>query len=296
MPQQANLIHETSDTTGTGNFTLTAVAQRFSAAFGTGAGNTFDYFIVNREAVEWERGIGYMSDANTLVRDTVIESSNSNAAVNFSAGTKDVANDVPAAEQLRSTSNLSDIDDASTARGNLGLAIGTNVQAHDADLDALAALSGTGLLARTAANTYAERTIQGGDGIDLTNGNGVSGNPSLAVDSTVARLNAENQALTGGAVVTSKSLGTQSSGTLTLDMGDRPLQHYTNGGAHTLAPGTNAGSILLDITNNASAGAITTSGFTFVSGDSFTTTNGHKFRCHVSVGNAGSLLDVRAMQ
>jgi hypothetical protein len=111
-----------------------------------------------------------------------------------------------------------------------------------------------------------------------------------------AQLDVEDQVLTGGARVTSKSLGTQTTGTLTLDPGDRPMQHYTNGGAHTLAPGSNTGSLFLDITNNGSAGTITTSGWTKVSGDSFTTTNGHKFRCSCSIGNAGSLLNVQAMQ
>jgi len=111
-----------------------------------------------------------------------------------------------------------------------------------------------------------------------------------------ASLDTEDQVLSGGVIVTSKDLGTKTTGTVTPDPGDRPMQHYVNGGAHTLAPSANVGSYLLDITNNASAGAITTSGFTFVTGDAFTTTNGHKFRCHISIGAAGSLLQVQALQ
>lgn len=118
----------------------------------------------------------------------------------------------------------------------------------------------------------------------------------FAQGAQLANLGLEDQTVAGGAGVTSKSLGTVSSGTLTLDMGDRPLQHYTNNGAHTLAPGAVTGSCVLDITNGASAGATTTSGFTKVGGDSLDTTNAHKFRCVVVVGNAGSSLTAIAMQ
>lgn len=105
MPAPANLVHQISTTTGTGNFTLSAVngKQSFATAFGTGVTtDVFDYFISNEGAAEYERGTGHMSDSTTLVRDTVIESTNSNLAVSFSAGAKNVVNDIPALNQYRS--------------------------------------------------------------------------------------------------------------------------------------------------------------------------------------------------
>ena len=103
MPAPGDLIHQQSTSTGTGNITLTAVngKRTFNDEFGTGGTNKFDYFISNQAAAEWERGTGHLSASTTLVRDTVLASSNANAAVNFSAGTKDIANDVPAALQVR---------------------------------------------------------------------------------------------------------------------------------------------------------------------------------------------------
>ena len=103
MPAPGDLIHQQSTSTGTGNITLSVVngKRTFNDEFGTGGTNKFDYFISNQAAAEWERGTGHLSASTTLVRDTVLASSNANAAVNFSAGTKDIANDVPAALQVR---------------------------------------------------------------------------------------------------------------------------------------------------------------------------------------------------
>ncbi len=99
MTQIANLVHETSTTTGTGDLTLANVngKQPFNTAFGNGStADVFHYFISNRSAAEWERGTGHLSAASTLVRDTVSEGTNGTSAVNFSAGTKDVTSDQPA--------------------------------------------------------------------------------------------------------------------------------------------------------------------------------------------------------
>ena len=111
----------------------------------------------------------------------------------------------------------------------------------------------------------------------------------------MASLTATGQVLTGGVIPTPDDLGTQTSGTLTLNPGNGPLQRYINNGAHTLAPGSNNGSLLLQVTNGASAGAVTTSGFTKVVG-SFTTTNGDDFMCSVVVNNGFSLLTIQALQ
>jgi hypothetical protein len=88
---------------------------------------------------------------------------------------------------------------AANARTNLGVAIGTDVQAYDADLAAIAALSTNGLLAKTNSGTAATRTVTAGTGLSVTNGDGVSGNPTVAIDATVVTL-------TGSQTLTNKTL------------------------------------------------------------------------------------------
>lgn len=68
---------------------------------------------------------------------------------------------------------------ASDARTNLGLTIGSDVQAYDADLAAIAGLSTTGFLTRTGSNTWALRDFTVGARLAITNSAGVAGNPSL---------------------------------------------------------------------------------------------------------------------
>jgi hypothetical protein len=86
----ADRVRDTTTTTGTGTVTLSGTAptgyQNFSVI---GNANT-TYYTINAGS-QWEVGIGtYSSTGPTLARTTVLESSNANALVNFSVGTKDV--------------------------------------------------------------------------------------------------------------------------------------------------------------------------------------------------------------
>lgn len=88
----ADRVRDTSTSTGTGAFTVTGSApagyRTFSAVCATS--DTFFYAIQHQTSNEWEVGLGTYSASNQITRTTVLSSSNSNAAVNFSAGAKDV--------------------------------------------------------------------------------------------------------------------------------------------------------------------------------------------------------------
>ena len=84
-------VKETSTTTGTGNVTLLGAESGFQAFSVFANNDTFLYAIVHRTSAEWEVGLGtYVSATPAIARTTIFESSNADAAVNFSAGTKDV--------------------------------------------------------------------------------------------------------------------------------------------------------------------------------------------------------------
>lgn len=78
-------------TKSTGRAALRLSGEAFYKAFGTGGSDMFLYHIRHTNKDEWETGAGHLSDAGTLVRDTVIASSVS-GTVDFSPGGKIVVN------------------------------------------------------------------------------------------------------------------------------------------------------------------------------------------------------------
>ena len=88
-------VRETTTTTGTGNVALGGAVvgfQSFNSAFGTSATTNLFIYVLVDSTNQWEVGEGHLSASTTLVRDTVIASTNSNAAINIAAGTTQVFN------------------------------------------------------------------------------------------------------------------------------------------------------------------------------------------------------------
>lgn len=104
--------------------------------------------------------------------------------------------------------------------------------------------------------------------------------------------------LTVGYTVTPNNVGTVTTGTTTLNPALGQLQYMTNNGASTIASPASDCEIDLLITNSASAGSLTLTGFTVGSstGSALTTTNTSKFIMSVRRINSISTYSIYALQ
>lgn len=139
-------VQETSTTTGTGTLTLGgAVTGALDFDSQLASADTTHYAI--EDGVDLEVGIGTFTPPSTLTRDTVLYSTaGAGVKVNWGAGTRNVIGGLPGAE----ISSLLDPAD------------------------------GVGFLSRTAARTYAARTLTADRGVRLTNPGGVGGDPVIS--------------------------------------------------------------------------------------------------------------------
>lgn len=169
----ADRCKETSNTTGTGTITLAGAVdqfQSFTVAF-PGASTVVQYAIVGQGTTEWEVGEGtFTASGTTLSRDVIKSSSNAGAAVNFSAGTKDVFATATAAHLLAAvlgpasaTDNAIAIYDSTT--GKLIKVTVLIVDPTTGDIQGPAAgFAITGGTATTADLTFKTTTGVGGSG------------------------------------------------------------------------------------------------------------------------------------
>ena len=127
----ADRVRETTTTTGTGTITLAGAVTNFET-FTANLSNsdTTYYSIVDNTNGDFEVGLGtFTASGTTLARTTIIASSNSNSAVNFGSGTKDVFITIPASKMI-----VKDASGNVSIDGDVTIADGSNdfdVASHD---------------------------------------------------------------------------------------------------------------------------------------------------------------------
>ena len=180
-------VKETTTTTGTGTLSLDGAATGFETFSGAlGNTSTTYYAIASQNNGDFEVGIGTVG-AGTLARTTVISSSNSDALVNFSAGTKDVFCTLPASKAviLDSSGNIVANNGSNlTALNATQLTSGTVPDARfPATLpalngSALTALNASNLASGTVANARLDAQLQDVAGLATTAGKVIQGDGS----------------------------------------------------------------------------------------------------------------------
>ena len=161
---------------------------------------------------------------------------------------------------------------AATARTNLGLVIGTNVQAWDADLDAIAALAGTsGVLKKTATNTWSLDTatyLSANQTITLSGDASGSGTTSITV--TLA-----NSGVTA-ATYTFATVTVDAKGRITAASGNTPVTSFS-AGTTGLTPSTGT------------TGAVTLAGTLTVANGGTGSTTAAGARTNLGLGTAATM-------
>ena len=108
-------------------------------------------------------------------------------------------------------------------------------------------------------------------------------------------LQVSDQILVGGTQIAPLALTT---GSVTLDPGQRPQQYIANTGAFTITAPSADGNMLLQVENGVGAGAVTFIGFTNSAntGEPLDTVNGHKFVVSIWRIHGVSSYTVKALQ
>lgn len=100
----ADRVQETTTTTGTGSYTLAGATTGFQAFDSVLSSSDTTYYTAT-DGTDWEVGIGTFTSPSTLARTTILSSSNSNAAVNWTAGEKNVFITYPAGSAVFTDGN-----------------------------------------------------------------------------------------------------------------------------------------------------------------------------------------------
>lgn len=180
MASYADRVHETTTTAGTGTYSLEgAVAGLRTFIDGVGTGATVTYTVEN--GADWEIGQGVVTTGSpaTLTRASILKSSNSNSAVNWSAGSKNVYL-VASAERLvindkdNTLNGRTFIPDGSLTSPSIAFGTDTDVGLYRAGSNSMAVSIGTG---STVPPLQVSGQNNGSTGVEIAGSN--SGNPEI---------------------------------------------------------------------------------------------------------------------
>jgi len=251
-----NRVRETTSTTGTGAVTLAGAVDGFQTfAAGIGNSNTTYYAISLNTANEWEVGLGTLNgDSSTLTRTTVLESSNSDSAVDFAAGSKEVFCTLPSEKAIYLDGSDAQVggfaslaaDSSPQLGGELDVVTYDIVSTSNADIDIIPNGTGDVNLGADAVqigdnDANATLTTQGTGDLILNTNNGTNAGNVTLLDGANGNIN----------------LAPNGTGEIVVGAGDT-AGDITSSGAYDLIidtnTGTNAGNITL---SNGANGAIT---------------------------------------
>lgn len=223
-------VKETSTTTGTGAFSIGNAVTGFDTfADGVGNSNTTYYCIAHQDQDEFETGLGTLNgDSSTLTRTTVISSSNSDSAVNFSSGTKDVFCTLPASKLIFEDGS-NDVAFGGAVTGITNLTASGELDAATLDISGNADIDGTlETDALTIGGTSIGSIYAGLSGATFTGNIEIdvaSGDPAIILDTqgadkfhiAVDDSDSDNLVIkSGGTVGSGNGLKLDSSGNLTV--------------------------------------------------------------------------------
>ena len=187
-------IKETTTTTGTGTYTLGGAVTGFET-FTANLSNSDTTYYCCTDNSDFEVGLGtFTSSGTTLARTTILASSNSNNAVNWSSGTRTIFCTIPAVKSV-----ILDASGNATLGGNLTVSgtftLGTGATLTESELEQLDGITQGNVTASKAVVTNSSKDITGFRNLTTTGDVVVGGDLTVTGDDIIMGTNTSGHVL-----------------------------------------------------------------------------------------------------